>query len=889
MPSNTQIGHGNIAVQIVGDGNTVVADHPHLLLTRYEADRLSADDIAKREPTQLLAARQRTIPTIGRGPLLDEYEVWLNSDAAISVRVLVGSAGRGKTRFGLDLCDRAVETSWQAGFATSAEIRRFRAQQNLAGWGWSKPVLLVVDYASSVSQELHDWLAELAQNQGLAGSDNDTPPLRILLLDRTADATGGWLQTVYGRGGGDRDSIDRLLDRPEPYALPPIEDMEDRRQLLIQMLAAQGSDLLPPAAGEDAWFDQRLAELSWGGEPLFLMMAASLAAQESFASVLALARDDMALRIADDELARIDRTLSSTDEPRAFVHHMVAIVTLCGGLDQASALDMIMDEEKALRHRLPSGPAGCLDVLRQVLPMIEGRLAPIEPDMIGEAVMLRVWESLDDEEMSQLINRAAAQEACRSVVIGSVIRTCQDYALHGHTTPLYWLDALSNAAALDLEELLELVDALPSATLELRERALSLTERALTAIRQLPVEGAEAHPTQLLLLLNALSLRLTALGRHEEALTAIEEAVVILRAKSTPLNTDHAVSGDILADAFAAHRTEGRHRKADFALLLFTLSNAQATVGQHTAALVSIEEVVELSRELVRKGHTTINSELAASLNGLSILQNIAGRSEDALASAVEAEAIYRGLAAERPDVFRPNLAVVLDNLAHCLSTVSRLSEALAACEEAVSIRRNLAAAHPDAYLPDLACSLINLPNRLNALHKHSEALSICKEAVALHRTLSNDRPDAFLPNLGKSLNNLANSFWYLKRIEEAAAADEEAIAVYRKLVDKSPEVFSPDLIRSLKNLAAKWKNTDRWEDGYALFKEAQRVEWDYVEALNSRRDSIAKSERDAMPEAEQDMPQARQHFRNWSKVVWSFSLRSLRSVLRLRNPEEDD
>eukprot|EP00439_Symbiodinium_sp_Y106_P088546 s1_g1082.t1 len=714
LPSNTQIGHGNIAVQIVGDGNTIVAGHPHLLLTRYETDRLSAEDIAEREPTQLLAARQRAIPTIGRDPLLNEYEAWLNNDAAISVRVLVGSAGRGKTRFGLDLCDRATTSDWQTGFATSAEIRRFRAQQNLAGWGWSKPVLLVVDYASSVSEELHGWLAELAQNHNPADPDVPTPPLRILLLDRTADASGGWLQMVYGRGGGDRDSIERLLDRPEPYVLPPIADMEDRRQLLTEMLAAQGTELLPPAAGEDAWFDQRLAELSWGGEPLFLMMAASLAAREDFASVLALARDDMALRIADDELARIDRIISTTDQPPAFVHHMVAMVTLCGGLNATLALEVIAEEEEALHHRLPSGPASCLELLQRVLPKIKNRLAPIEPDMIGEAILMRVWADVDDAAISQTLKRASDNKDCRAAIGETVIRAAQDYAIHGHVAPLVWLDALGASAANDLFILFELLDALPAETVELRERALSLTEKALDVLRKLPVDD-EVYSQLLAGTLNNLSNRLVGLGRREDALAAIEEAVRIRRelAAARP-------------DAFLPN----------LAMSLNNLSGSLDGMGRREDALAAIEEAARIYRDLAAARPDAFLPDLAGSLNNLSGSLDGLGRQEDALVAIEEAVRIYRELSAARPDAFLPDLAMSLNNLSGSLDGLGRREEALAAIEEAVRIYRELAAARPDAFLPDLATSCGMRGQILHRSEMQREAMASFEEGIRTLREL---------------------------------------------------------------------------------------------------------------------------------------------------------
>jgi tetratricopeptide (TPR) repeat protein len=781
LTDNLQLGDGNVAVQIVGDGNTVVVGHAHLYLTRYEADRLTVDELAAREPTQLLAARQRSIPAIGRSALLDDYNTWLNNGDPISVRVLVGSAGRGKTRFGLELCDHAADAGWQAGFATADEVRRFRNQQNLANWGWANPVLVVIDYAAAVAEELHGWLAELAQSNALRDAETGAKrPLRVLLLERTADPSSGWLQIAYGRGGGDRDSIDRLLDRPEPFVLPPIEDMAERREVIAQMLAAQGSDLQPPAAGTDPLFDQRLTELSWGGEPLFLMMAASLAARADFASVLALARDDLAFRIADDELARIDRITSTTQHPQSFVHHMVATATLCGGLDRATALDLIGCEEAALHHRLPDGPAGCLALLVQVLPGEAGGIAPVEPDMIGEAVLLRVWGADGGEGASQVITRAAEQ-VDRSAVVGSVIRTCQDYAIHGHVAPLHWLDALGDTAAQDLPTLLELVNALPAETVELRERALKLTEHVLALLSKRTIEdGGELSQKHLTATcLNNLSIRLNAVGRREDALTAIEEAVTIRR------------------DLAAARPDAFRPVLAGSLNNLSILLNA---LGRREDALAAIEEAVTIRRDLAAARPDAFRPVLAMSLNNLSIRLDAVGRREDALAAIEEAVGIRRDLAAARPDAFRPGLAMALNNLSGCLAAVDRPEDALAASKEAVGIRRDLAAARPDAFRPDLAMSLNNLSGCLAAVGRPEDALAAIEEAVRIRHDLAAARPDAFRPGLATTCGMRGVILQHMARHDEAAASFEDGMRVLEALFLELPHAHAQTMAALLQH-----------------------------------------------------------------------------------------
>src|SRR5262249_19786599 len=162
--------------------------------------------------------------------------------------------GRGKTRLALELCEQVAPEGWRAGFLTSAEMRRFRAQQNLSSWGWNAPVLVVVDYAASQGERLHEWMVGLAASP----AQSEVRPLRRLLLERQADVDGCWWQTVFGRGGGDARAAQGLLDRPGPIVLPPIEDAERRRRIIVDTLERAGSPIRPPVAGADPQFDRAL-------------------------------------------------------------------------------------------------------------------------------------------------------------------------------------------------------------------------------------------------------------------------------------------------------------------------------------------------------------------------------------------------------------------------------------------------------------------------------------------------------------------------------------------------------------------------------------------------------------------------------------------------------
>jgi hypothetical protein len=203
----------------------------------------------------------------------------------------------------------------------------------------------VIDSAATRARLLHDWFVELADN-----ADGLQSPLRILLLERHADPSGGWWELAFGRGGWDAQAIRHLLEPPDrAIPLPGLAVPEERRKILAAVLERAGSAVRPPAFGAVPAFDHQLAELSWGGEPLFLMMAGLTAARAGFGYVLALVRTDLAFTIADQELNRIEGIAGDHGVNTDFLGYMAAYVTLCRGLGRA-ALEEAIDEEKEVAH-----------------------------------------------------------------------------------------------------------------------------------------------------------------------------------------------------------------------------------------------------------------------------------------------------------------------------------------------------------------------------------------------------------------------------------------------------------------------------------------------------------------------------------------------------------
>jgi hypothetical protein len=217
-------GQGNVVVQIVGDGSSVVVGYAYLTLTRYLNRRVAPGQGDLGGEAALLSPYALSVPLVGREAVLAELWEWMGSGRPVSVRVVTAAAGAGKTRLALEFCDQAVRAGWDAGFLAEGELVRFRAAQNLAAWGWRRPTLIVVDYAASRARDLRGWLVELADHPRQAGK-----PLRLLLLERHAEPSGGWWREAFGHGGGDSEAVERLLDPASgPYVLPPLVGPRER-------------------------------------------------------------------------------------------------------------------------------------------------------------------------------------------------------------------------------------------------------------------------------------------------------------------------------------------------------------------------------------------------------------------------------------------------------------------------------------------------------------------------------------------------------------------------------------------------------------------------------------------------------------------------------------
>ncbi len=355
-------------------------------------------------------------------------------------------------------------------------------------------------------------------------------------------------------------------------------------------------------------------------------MAGVIALDRGPQGAMALRHLEAARQLGRRELDRMAALAESRRESGDAMRHIVAFNGLVGGIPVAHLRQMVADE-LAASHR-SAGLDALLTQLEQELPprseladpARQPRLATIQPDLIGEAAIIeaftgRASSEAEAEEVVRRAYRLRLEEAARVLV-----RLVQDfgYPLEDESATeqekstarriMDWLLNLSQQVE-DPEHLLPLVSVLPKQTTILREPAAELTRRLAVSFRQEAERtGDRVGWIRTAALLHNLAIRLSDLGRREDAMTTAEQAVRLYRG----LAAAHP-------EAFTP----------ELASSLNILALRLGDLGRREDALTTAEEAVSLYRGLAAVRPDPFTSDLAGSLNNLAVTLGYLGRPED--------------------------------------------------------------------------------------------------------------------------------------------------------------------------------------------------------------------------------------------------------------------
>lgn len=727
-------------------------------------------------PAALLRAETAVVRFRGRESVLGQLQRWCTADEGLSVALVTGPGGQGKTRLARQLCESMRAAGWVAGFSRTAA-----SSDPLPALADSRvPVLVVVDYAETRSEQLHRLVTD--------AGDPDRP-VRLLLLARSPAEWWSDLRAQWRSA----------LGPPLELALPALEDTLTGRQQAYSEAVQDLTRALPRLSAQ--------AGVNWATRADRVPSAPDLAVP-AFGSVLTIQL------LALTALLNGDDTAAASGDPEALedvlleheqlywqqlasrraelpalqpvtLRRAVATATLCGAGSEDQAVATLA-RVGGLRDRTEDEYLGLARWLAELYPSAEGRYwGPLQPDRVGEhligqvtreqpSMVTEVLAGATEDQGHQaltILTRAADTQshlaALLSKLIGAKLEQLGPIAVQvalQTAAPEPLLQAVRSAALQtdQSQQLQTLIGALPDRSLLLAQTSLTIQQHAVELARLEAQANRGVYLLNLAVEMHNLAFRLGKVGLRTKALVAVQEAVVLRREL---IEIDRGTYLPGLATS-----------TNNFAIAL-------SETGLHAEALGAAQESVTFYRELVGLDRGAHLPGLAASMNSLAVALGETGMYTEAVEAARKAVNLRRELVELNCGVYLPNLAGALHTLSVELGYTSMDDEGLTTIKEAVSLRRKLVELNRDAHLPELAESLNNLAAWLGGAELHTEALAAAAEAVTYYQELTEDGREAHLPGLSASVHNLATELGEAGMHTDAVDAARKAVDLRRKLL----------------------------------------------------------------------------------------------------------
>jgi tetratricopeptide (TPR) repeat protein len=834
-----------------------------------------------------------TVPFRGRE---DDF-AWLDAlggdRSGVSVALVLGAGGTGKTRFAAAACERSIAAGGIAGFL-EPRFDEKRLERLLAA---PDPMTIVVDEVHARARWTLDALGAIARSGRAA-------PTRVVLVGRQA---GDWWDRMRAGGDAEDDAATAVLADAVVRELSPVEDLVEGREAAFRE-AARAFAARMGIALDDVPTPPDLS----GGlfEPILFVHLAALTAIDSDADLggRALVRADLleaALSREARHWAETARVAGLDLGPRV-LERAAALATMTRAHSEGEAADTLAavpdlaDASQALRRDVawwlrelyPAPVAESADVG-------EDWFRPLAPDLLAEALVARVLGDLPDlpRRVLERVGFAQAKPLLTSLAFAARSHPAVEGPLHeviaphledvwevvievaqetGEVTGRAATAAVEGGLAPDLA--LEMVSKLPASTVALLEFSAIVVEAALEATMAAP--PSRERDLAIAYLRRRLAWRLSELGRREDALAMCRESVALYG----ELDQDDPEVRSGLVDAIsgmsvfledlreselaveAGERALAIRRKIaeedgsddsllSYAMALNSLSPALAGVGRYVDAIGLADEAVAVTRTVAERNDFA-RRYLGVTLTNQAGHLTLLGRYKDALPASAEAVGIYRALADAEPDAFLPDLALALHNHSGCLAKLGLFPEALEAIQESVGIRRRLVSIRPAVFQRVFVESLNTQAVVLGYLGRPKDGLRASTEALALYRELVEASPEVFLPGLATLLGTHSNRLRDLDRHDEALAASDEAVAIVRKLAEGAPDAYSQRFARILIGRGTLFVDSGRVDEGLevldeamAMFRTAVAVSpallSELVILLNTRAEALARAGRD--------------------------------------------
>ncbi|MFY1681418.1 hypothetical protein ACN265_07815 [Micromonospora sp. WMMD730] len=761
------------AAGVVGGFGPTVADR---LAAKREARRRQEDALHGVTSAELPASvawllhpGQAVVDFIGRGWVLRQLESWATDPDAVTVRLLTGAGGVGKTRLAREFAGRLP--GWRCEWIHAGAEEQTAAL--ITSGGVPSRLLVVVDYAET--RDRAGVAALVCAAQRAAG-------VRVLLIARGA---GLWWETLSAAYPQQAQLLDALTGRSQVVELPArIEESEPDEivALAARDFAAHLGLPVPAVEARDRPADTPVLRLH--AEALLTVLDGKPRHGRYDVLTEVLGHEARYWRSA----ARRAGLLAADDPASDALLRQVAGVAALLGADAPDEVAGLVRRVPALVAAEPERVARYAAWLADLYPTADGTgLGVVQPDLLAEALAVRVLRDYPAADRARVFTGLTVAQAVRALTVLGRARTHQTDAVAlievalavdvprmveavvqvgvqfpGVFTP--GAVRLLADADIELEWARPVAARVPYPSIELGRLALALTTRIVAGF------APDTPPHVRALWMDEHAIRLAEIGRRSEALINGQEAVNLYQELSTTNR-----------DAYLPNLAASLNNHA----------NRLAEAGQHTEALTTSHEAVNLYQELTTTNRDTHLPDLAMTLNNHANRLAEAGQHTEALTTSHEAVNLYQELTTTNRDTHLPDLAMTLNNHAIRLAEAGQHTEALTTSHEAVNLYQELTTTNRDTHLPGLAMTLYNHAGRLTEAGQHTEALTTSHEAVNLYQELTTTNRDAHLPKLAMSLWNVGYVGLMVGSVtEEVIALTAEGVRYFDELTAADPAAF---------------------------------------------------------------------------------------------------
>lgn len=529
--------NSGVVVHAVQHGNQYVYHYTYTASPAYTVEafgqRRELPDAADRALSRLLVAAHQVVPFTGRDQVRERLAAWLDDAAPVSVRLIHGPGGQGKTRLAARVAGDARTAGWAVAAAThTLGLPGPAAHADVTG---GEGLLLVVDYAERWPSAA---LLAAINDHARAGQR-----LRVLLLARPA---GGWWDSLSFRLDHDLEIED--VDAIGLGALA--QTPSDRETVFREAVAALAPHVPGSRPGEVASPDGLATDPRYD-LTLTVHMAALVALDTQSRGEGAVAADGLSrylLHRERDHWSRLHDAGRITATDRV-IGHLTYLAALTRALPYSDAVtvtiragvasDTTTADALLADHALAYPPTDPTTRLEPLYPdrLAEDFLALTTPGCPGSN-LTDPWTTPVADLLLNDHDAAGEPPPYARALLGMLVEASGrwPHLTHQVLEPLLTrnpqLGLVAGGAALvrvseflDPDRLRAIADYLPQARhLDLGPGTLTVTERIVRHLNATGADDAERAPW-----LGRLGNAYFFMGRREEALTATEQAVEIYR------------------------------------------------------------------------------------------------------------------------------------------------------------------------------------------------------------------------------------------------------------------------------------------------------------------------------------------------------------------------